>query len=272
MDLEALNHAISVRGSGNQERALQEFRVLIEQTEDPVEKTSLLLNETNILTTLRRFADAWVSLQRARQTSQDDTSKAHADYQEGLLCTWESRYDDALRIYNRILPTYPAVLADVQNRHLYEAVQLDRGTTLAIVGRADEALPLLEEALTYDITDESKGWVFYNLGFCFQIKKQDQKAKSAFEHACRLNSDPNRILGSCYSLGVLYGKEGAWGKALQELEWCEQHFIEGDTPRDYVYGCLVKALRAVGRPAEAEKYRKLISTEAGVVPWGETNS
>ena len=262
MDLEALNHAISTRDSGNQEGALEEFRALIEETEDPVEKTALILNETNILTVLRKFADARVSLQRARQGAQDDSSKAHADYQEGLLWASEFRQEDALRIYNRILSTYPEVLEDIQNRHLYEAIQIERGIALAVLGRATEALPLLEEGLTYDISEERRGAIFYNLGFCFQILKQDQKAKSAFEHTRQLSHDLQLTLGSRYSLGVLHGKEGAWGKALLELEWCEQHFIQGVIPRDYIYGCLVKVLRAVGRPAEAEKYRKLMSSKS----------
>ena len=263
MDLEALNHAISVRDSGNQEAALEEYRALIKETEDPIDKASLIRNESNVLTALRRFPEARLSLQRARQTAQDDFSNAHADDQEALLCTFEGRHEDALRIYNRILSNYPKILEEVQNRYLYEAVQMGRGTVLAILGRAKEALPLLGEALTYNVTDDRRGWVFYNLGFCFQILKQDQKAKSAFEQARRLSLDANCILGSRYSLGVLYAKEGAWGKALQELEWCEQHFIEGDVPRDYVYGYLVKVLRAVGRPAEADKYLELMSPGAG---------
>jgi tetratricopeptide (TPR) repeat protein len=266
MDLKALNHAISIRDSGDQEGALEEIRLLIQKTEDPVEKASLILNETNILSVLRKFTEARASLQRARQTSRDDWSKAHADYQEGLLCSLECRHEEALRSYDRILSTYPQVMADLRNRYLYEAVQLGRGTVLATLGRAKEALPLLEEALTYNVSEDRKGWVFYNLAFCFQIMKQDRKAKRAFEQARNLSSDPNCILGSRYSLGVLYAKERAWGKALLELEWCEQHFIEGDTPRDYVYGCLVKVLRAVGRPAEAEKYRNLMSGESGKGP------
>lgn len=259
MDLEALNHAISVRDSGDQEGALEEFRALIEKTADPAEKASLILNETNILTVLRRLPEARLSLQRARQTAEDDFFKANADHQEASLCAYEGRYDDSLRIYDRILSCYLHVLEDVQNRYLYESVQIDRGTVLTMLGRAQEALPLLEKALTYNISDDRKASVLYELGLCFQGIKQDQKAKSAFEHARQLSQDPQRILGSRYSLGVLYGKEGAWGKALLELEWCEQHFVEGVIPRDYVYGCLVKVLRAVGRPAEAEKYRKLMS-------------
>ena len=263
MDIEALKHAISIRDSGNQEGALEEFRALIERTEDPIEKASLIRNESNILTALRRFEEAWLSLQRARQIAQDDESKAHSDHQEGLLRSCEGRYEDALRIYDRILSEYPKVLEDVQNRYLYESIQADRGIMLAILGRAEQALPVLEEALTFDLSDEKKGSIFYNLGFCFQIMKQDQKAKSSFEHVCQLSADPRCILGSRYSLGVLYGKEGAWGKALLELEWCEKHFIDGVIPRDYVYGCLVKVLRAVGRPAEAENYRKYINRNAG---------
>jgi tetratricopeptide (TPR) repeat protein len=259
MDIEALKHAISIRDSGNKEGALEELRVLIEKTDDPTEKASLILNESNILTTLNRVPEARASLLQARHTAHDDCSKANADHQEGLIFLWESRYEDALRSFDLALTAYPSIHKDHENRFLIEAIQVDRGATLAILGRADVALPLLEAAINYEIADERKAWVFYNLGFCYQIMKQDQKAKSAFEHALKLSSDRNRILGSRYSLGVLYAKDGAWGKALLEFEWCEQHFVEGDIPRNYIYGCLVKVLRAIGRPAEADRYQKLVT-------------
>jgi tetratricopeptide (TPR) repeat protein len=259
MDLDALNHAISVRDSGDQEGALAEFRSLIDKTEDPFERATLIGNEANILIVLHRFAEAKLSLKRARATAQDDSSEAHADYQEALLCIQEGRYSDALHFHERIFRKYPHIVRDPQNRYLYEALQADRGTVLCILGRAQEAIPILEEALTYEISDEKKGRAFYDLGFCYQGTKQDEKAEVAFEQARRLCKDPRVLVGARYSLGALYGKKGQWGKALQELEWCEEHFVNCDVPRDYVYGWLFKVLRAIGRPDEAERYRKLIN-------------
>ena len=254
--MEALQHAISVRDAGDQETALEEFRLLADKTADPVEKASLILNETNILIALRRFEEAMGSLQRARHIATDESSRAHADCQEALLSMWEGRPKDALRIYRRMLDEYPRFLADPEYRYLKIEVDLNIGVALAFLGRADEAIPRLNEALTYGIPDGRKAWVYYKLGVCFQIKKQEQRAIEAFQKAIQLSSDLDTLVGARYSLGVLYGKEGAWGKALQELEWCEQHFVPCDIPLEWVCACLAKILRAVGRITEAEKYQK----------------
>jgi tetratricopeptide (TPR) repeat protein len=160
-------------------------------------------------------------------------------------------------MYDRILSRYPDVLQRAENGYLVEAIQYDRGMALALLGRAEEALPLLEEALAYPLSDNRRGWLCYNLGYCFNIMKQPGKAKVAFERARTLSTEPVCALGARYNLGALYAKEGALGKALQELEWCEEHFVEGDVPKDWVYGWLAKVLRAAGRDAEADRYQKL---------------
>ena len=129
---------------------------------------------------------------------------------------------------------------------------------LSLLGRAQEAIPILEEALSYEIADERKGRVFYDLGFCYQGTMEDQKAELAFERACKLSKNPRVVVGARYSLGALYVKKRQLGKALHELEWCDEHFVDCDVPRGHVWGYLVKVLRAIGRPGEAERYQKLI--------------
>jgi tetratricopeptide (TPR) repeat protein len=193
-------------------------------------------------------------LDRARKTFPVEWVNAHADYEGARAYAGEGRLDEALRIYDGILSSYSEVLRHPRNRCFYEAFQTERGLALAADGRAKDALPLLEEALTYEVTEDRKGVILYNLGLCFQITKQDQKATSAFEQARKLCTDSKSLLGARYSLGVRYAKEGALGKALKELEWCEQNFVEGDVPKEYVYGWLVKVLCAAGKRGQVRYF------------------
>jgi tetratricopeptide (TPR) repeat protein len=240
------------------EEGIAEFHALAERAEDPDEKFAAILSEASCLNSVRRFQEARAAVERARQIMRYEEAKAYADKEEAFAYWGERRYKDALRMYNEVLSAFPRVLKVSENRELYEFAQTERGIVLATLGRAEEALPLLEDALTFGISDEKKGDIFYNLGYCFQIMNQPEKAKSAFEQTLRLCTDPIGILGSRYNLATIFAKEGAFGKALQELEWCEAHLADGDLPRDHVYGWLVKVLGAAGRTAEAERYQKLM--------------
>lgn len=259
MDEKRLEEAMALVNSGNVEKAIAEFHALAERAEDPDEKFAAALKEASCLNSLCRFREARAAVERARQVIRYEEAKPYADNEEGFACWGEHRYEHALRMYNEVLSAFPRILKVSEHRDLYELAQTQRGIVLATLGRAEEALPLLEEALTYTISDEKRGDIFYNLGYCFQIMNQPEKAKGAFEQALRLCTDPIGVLGSRYNLATIYAKEGALGKALQEFEWCEAHLADGDLPPNYVYGWLFKVLQAAGRDSEAEKYRKLIS-------------
>jgi tetratricopeptide (TPR) repeat protein len=259
MDEKRLEGAMALVNSGKVEEGIAEFHALGERSEDPDERFAAFVSEASCLNSLRRYREARAAAQRAREVSRSEAASAYADYEEAFAWRGERRFEDAVRMYDRVLSAFPRILDVSENREIYESAEIGRGIALATLGRAEEALPVLEEALSYAISDEKRGDVFYNLGYCFQIMNQPEKAKSAFEQALRLCTDPIGVLGSRYNLGTIYAKEGALGKALQEFEWCEAHLTDGDLPRDYVYGWLVKVLRAVGRPTEAERYQKLIS-------------
>jgi len=259
MDQEQLKRASALADLGNVKQAIEEFHALAQRTDDPNEKLAAMVSEASCLNSLRRFSEARAAAQRAKQISNNDASSAYAENEEAFALWGERRYEHALQIYDRIFSRFPRRLRISENRELYEAAVTQRGIILATVGRAQEALPLLEEALAFTISDEKRSDIFYNLGYCFQIMNQPEKAKSAFEQTLRLCTDPVGILGSRYNLGTIYANEGAFDKALHELEWCEAHLGDGDLRPDYVYGWLFKVLRAAGRHAEAERYRERIN-------------
>jgi tetratricopeptide (TPR) repeat protein len=260
MDIDALNAALSLRHSGRTEEALEAFRALFEETEDFDEKAGIVLHEASCLTTLQRYEEAKEALNRARRMSRLAWTGAYADQQEALVCMWEGRYEDSLQIYDRLLSQHPKVATDPELRDLYESVQAERGIILATLNRTEDALPLLAGALVYRVSDSKKGLILYHLGQCFLSLNQTKDAKTAFEEVGRVCQDHYCVLGSRYNLGIIYAQEGALGKALQELEWCEANLGGDDALRDYIYVWLAKVLTTAGRTAEAARYRKLIKS------------
>jgi tetratricopeptide (TPR) repeat protein len=260
MDLDAVKRALSLRHAGKTEEALEGFRVLVEKTADFDEKAGVILHEASCLTTLHRYEEAKAALNRARQMSQLAWTGAYADQQEALICMWEGRYEESLETYDRLLSQHPKVATEAEFRDLYESVQAERGIILATLGRTDEALSLLAGALAYKVGDSKKGLILYHLGQCFLTLNNPGDAKTAFAEVAKVCDDRYCILGSRYNLGTIYAQEGAWGKALQELEWCEANLGDDDALRDYIYVWLAKVLATVGRLDEAESYRKLIKS------------
>jgi tetratricopeptide (TPR) repeat protein len=258
MNKEEIDHALELRRAGQTEQALEAFRALAQTADDPDDKAGAILQEASCLSTLRRYEEAKAGLDRARQATQKEWLHAYADEQEALVCMGEGRYEESLAIYDRVLAKYPFVATDPKYRGLYETVQAQRGILLSTLRRAEEALPILAEALKFDLSEQEHGMVIYNLGQCFLTLNDREQAKTAFEEVAKVCQDRYCVLGSRFNLGVIHAQEGAWAKAIQELHWCEEKEGAQDLPPGVLYGWLAKAHGAIGETAEAERYRKMM--------------
>src|SRR5208282_2122734 len=94
-------------------------------------------------------------------------------------------------------------------------------------------------------------------GQCFLALKDREQAKTAFEEVAKVCRDRYCVLGSRFNLGVIYAREGAWEKAIQEFRWCEEKGAAEDLPSGLLYAWLAKGLDAIGGTAEAARYRKM---------------
>ena len=257
IDMDAVNHAFELRKVGQTEKALEAFRALIASTEDPDDKAGLLMQEASCLAELGHRDEAKAALEQARLVSRKPWLNAYADEQEALISMSEGDYDQSLRIYDGILSQYPFVNEDAAHRGLYESVQVERGIILSTLGRREEALKVLAEALKFDLTEHERGTVIYNIGKCFLALKDQAQAKAAFEEVPMVCQDRDCVLPSRFNLGMIYANEGRLGSALQEFKWCEANGGADELPPGVLYSCLAEVLGAAGVTAEAERYRKL---------------
>ncbi|MEQ8179404.1 MAG: tetratricopeptide repeat protein [Amphiplicatus sp.] len=89
----------------------------------------------------------------------------------GIVYNRAGRYADAIADFDAALDDDP---------DLAEA-WLNRGNSLLLTGRADEALENYQAALDYGISKKHVAW--YNIGLVYEKKKDTAKAREAFEKA-----------------------------------------------------------------------------------------
>ncbi|MEQ8936902.1 MAG: tetratricopeptide repeat protein [Amphiplicatus sp.] len=91
----------------------------------------------------------------------------------GIVFNRAGRYVDAFADFDAALDEDP---------ELSEA-WLNRGNSMLLTGRADDALENYDSALAYGISKESVAW--YNIGLAYEAKNNKAKAREAYEKALK---------------------------------------------------------------------------------------
>ncbi len=261
MSLDPYERILTLRNSGKVEEALSELQGLLESTYVPREKAALMLNQVVCYEMLGRIEQARQRLREAVQvTSEPVELRLRFDFHDALLCVYERRHKEALGKFDRLLAEYGRLPNHADHRELYEDIQIRRGNTLAQLGHYEEARPVLEEALSFQLVEGERGEICYNLGACYYELGDMVRAKESFLAALENHARGYCLVRSRTYLGAIYFGEKAYSKALEEFQWCEPRIEEGILRRDYVYGWLAKTCRALGRDSEAKQYADLAAS------------
>lgn len=256
MDLERFQHFVQLRESGHTEDALDELASLRARTSDPEETASLWLNTAACHQGLGRLGEAWEALSEARRSPTSRGISLHADFLEATLYWDEGRYQQAQQRLEMLAKAYAQELRAPDERNLYEKVQVKRGILLSQMQRDQEAVPILEEALSFALEDTDRGDVSANLGICYFSRGDKRRARDLFRVAAQYAS-PSYETVSHYYLGIIESQDGAYAQALQEFLAVEPNAPNAGISRSNVYSCLARVSRALGHVKEAERYDKL---------------
>jgi tetratricopeptide (TPR) repeat protein len=162
-----LDQAGKLMVEGDFEASLKAFRELGTRAKDAESKFDCTYGELLSLISLRKTDEARKLLQVARETfSEIEEAMARADMAEIELDSIEDRWDRVLPSLDRMIDRYGDMLRHPQLRDMYEQVQLRRGMRLAYLQRFKEALPLLEEAVSFDLPS-ADGNLYHELGRCY---------------------------------------------------------------------------------------------------------
>jgi tetratricopeptide (TPR) repeat protein len=260
MDTERLNRAIALRDSGRVEEALRELTDLAEAMQDPFEKASLILNQSTCLTIMGRFGLARALLREAVELSQRAEVRAAAEFGDAVLLWHEGKREAAVGKLDQVLAEYGCVLRLPELRAMYENIQVKRGILLKELARFSEAVPVLEECLSFEI--EKKGDIIHCLAICYMRTGEPARAQEKFLEALSIGTQRPYAVSAHYHLGIIYSRQGAGAKALQEFEWCIPHTEEAKISKEHLYGWLAKVSRDLGLKADAQRYDRLAKESA----------
>ena len=268
MDEQRFLNACGMRDRGNLKQALAEFSNLSENTEDPIDKAGVVLNLATTLKALGEYDRAGRQLDRARAligsvenssfaTQRDSRlAQVHAalDFEEADLCRHQGQNDEALSKFNAFLNRHRQTLSSPDFQGLYEVTQARRAFLLADLGRCREALPILEEAQSFE---ELKERIAFYLGHCYVCAHKYEKAKPLLAEALKLGLPRNLEYRAHYSLGIAYLALGGYAQAKAEFEKTAEIADTAYLQDGQVWRGLEISCRKLGLIDEAERYAQM---------------
>jgi tetratricopeptide (TPR) repeat protein len=258
MNQERLAAAMGLRDSGKAEEAAVEFGRMAGETDDPEWKSNLLLSEHVCYCMLGRLADAEKVLQTMRQIKTDNVAiEMNKWFSEACFFAQKGELDLSLKAFDSMLNRFSESLSTVEFRYLYEDIQQRRGAVLAKLGRYDESISVLREALSFELESPAKSDVLANLGFRYSQLKRYDDAMDSFLRALEVGVTKAWEGQVHVSLGIAYAHLGLLHEAKRELQACEQRATEYQIPKPHIYGWLRHVCQGLGERYEAERYAQL---------------
>jgi tetratricopeptide (TPR) repeat protein len=151
---------------------------------DPLNRIGVLLQEANRQQNAGQFREAGLSIAEARRLAHGHTEAlAEIDFFCALSLLEQDRLDEGVQALSAMLIEHKALFSTSEGRDLYELVQVERAFSLIHLERKEEALPLLEEAIAFQLESEVRSSVHCHLGRCYHELSRYVTAKEQFERA-----------------------------------------------------------------------------------------
>jgi tetratricopeptide (TPR) repeat protein len=268
MDDQRFLKAIQLRDGGRLKEAVDEFYKIAEESEDPVDKAGVLLNLAATLRPLNEFSKAREELNAARRlvASLDDSPvgtlrdprllqlELSLDFEDADISGYEGELEEALEKFDLLLREYGQTLKEPEFRESYEMIQTRRGFLFADLGRCKDALPVLEEAETFE---SRKAEIYFYLGHCYLTDRDYARAAERLINALRFGLPRILEYRAHCELGIAYYSLKDYIQAKLEFEKCAETGDAEYIQQAQIWKWLENASRILGLRDEAERYSKL---------------
>jgi tetratricopeptide (TPR) repeat protein len=184
----------------------------------------------------------------------------HADFHEARLYSTEDKFEESLDRFDQMLTKYRQDLKHPDSRYLYEEIQVRRGLALSRLERCLEALPLLHEAESFELSTEDRSNLYCHIGHCHHRLREDDLALPYFLNARNLGLSKDWPVYFHYDLGYVYYRLRNYREAKREFTACEDQIKSGlpAPPAAQVYQMLAYVAQALGERAESERYSAMV--------------
>jgi tetratricopeptide (TPR) repeat protein len=222
--------------------------------DEPLERAASLCEDAEQCQEQGRFEDAEKLVAEARNLVEGNRQAcAEIDLFRARSLLKANKLEEGLRNLAAMLAEYADWFGNPDSREVYEMVQLQRAFSLVHLERNEEALPLLEEASSFQLERKVQSDLHCHLGRCYHERSQYSLAKEHFERADALGvGDDWRSVFHYYFGYTLYELKD-FKRAKRQFILCVQ---SGDSalPESMRYAMLAAASRKLGEHSEARRY------------------
>ena len=221
---------------------------------DPLKRIGMLLQEANRQQNSGHFRDAELSISEARRLAQGHTQAlAEIDFFCALSLLEQDERDEGVQALSAMLIQHRAWFNTPEGRDLYALLQVQRAFSLMQLERKDEARPLLEEAVAFQLDSEVRSDVYCHLGRCYYELALYTLAREQFECANALGVTEEWQPAFHYYYGYTLYRLRAFQLAKREFILCLQSGASG--PEEWMrYAMLAATSRKLGEHSEAQAY------------------
>ena len=255
---ERFDRAAELADREHYEQALKEYEGISQTLADPIERVPVLLAEVGCLLGLGRIDDARNRHEKAASILPKGSEHTpEIVFSEAKILIAARRRKQALMKLDGLIADEVSLSQTDDPDHLYQQIQLRRGSLLVELYRFEDARPVLEELLAFEI--DRRAVAFY-LGICYFELREFQLAKDYLRQAQAADLPPAWEWQVHVSLGAVYFGEGAFARARLEYEKAEilgPKVLAPEKDMTRIYRWLEKICRELGDDREAGRYRKL---------------
>ena len=257
--MDKFHNAVDLYHSGEFTKALLAFGDLLAH-DSGFKESECLLYQALCHSKLGNPTDAWISLESAKTLARDGMKQAKVDFTEATLLIEEGRKEEGITVLSNLVRGYGDRFGKEEQRDFYEAVQIQRGFTLMHLERYKEACPILAEAASFDLENDTHSRVHCNLARCYHEIAEYVLAKQHPILAQKLGVPDDWEASFRYYFGYTLFELKEFGQARREFILCLQSRVSGPPPR-FVYKMLAATSRKLGEGDEARLYDKKADTE-----------
>jgi tetratricopeptide (TPR) repeat protein len=237
--------------------ALDQFKVLEFQSADLSERAGYLVDQATCYHEIGNLSATEVCIAKAKELVSDDPlGLAQIEYVTAVFLIEEGKRELGLQVLSRIVRNYPAQFESKDARKLYERVQVQRAFTLMHLSKSDEARPLFEEALSFELERETECLVHCHLGHCYHELSQYPSSRDQFVLAETLGVPEDWEATFHYYFGYTVFKLNDYASARRHFIMCLQSGVPGP-PQSFVYRMLADTCRKLGERRQATLYDKM---------------
>jgi tetratricopeptide (TPR) repeat protein len=256
-----IDRAMESRDPALAEEAFRELDLRLSGTEAPRERANLLFRKAVLYGVLKKFGEARKEMHAALQEAPSDWfTRMQFDFIDGDLYDDEGDSKQAYERLTEALAKHATALGDPELHVIYESAQIRRAFNLVRLGQNQQAVPILEEALSFELDARKRALVLARLGRSYAAPSDWEKVRESLEEAFKIGLAGEWAAQSHYSLGIAYAYLHLLRESKQEFRICEEHALEyGAYGLSIlkVYDWLSRICKVLGENAEAEHYARL---------------